>query len=315
MPSQEIEIIPYSPDLKIEWDAFVENSKNGTFLFLRDYLDYHADRFPDNSFLIFRKGKLYSLLPATSKDSILFSHAGLTYGGLIMNSKCSAEGILSAFNALIDRIKTNGFKSLIYKPVPHIYHSIPSEEDLYALFRNHATLLARNISSTVNFKNPLKIQPTRRSEIKKALENNIIVSRSHNFKGFWRILEDNLRSKYAAAPVHSLNEILSLAESFPENIKLFIAEKEGELLAGILCYFSRQVVHTQYISANDEGKRLGAVDAIIDYLLNLYSSNFSFFDFGTSCGDGGRFLHESLIYHKQSFGARGICYDTYQISL
>lgn len=43
----------YTPALKAEWDAAVEASRNGTFLFRRDYLEYHADRFPDCSYLFF----------------------------------------------------------------------------------------------------------------------------------------------------------------------------------------------------------------------------------------------------------------------
>ena len=33
----------YTPALKAEWNAAVEASRNGTFLFRRDYLEYHAD--------------------------------------------------------------------------------------------------------------------------------------------------------------------------------------------------------------------------------------------------------------------------------
>ena len=31
------------------WDQFIRESKNGTFLFMRDYMDYHQDRFVDFS--------------------------------------------------------------------------------------------------------------------------------------------------------------------------------------------------------------------------------------------------------------------------
>ena len=155
MSDSDFEIKKYTPDLKNIWNDFVESSKNGTFLFNRDYMDYHSDRFQDNSYLFYHKGKIYCLLPANRMNDVLYSHQGLTYGGLIMNDKCTAEGILKVFEVLIQELKFKGIKSLIYKPVPYIYHSQPSEEDLYALFRNNAKLCVRNISSTISLNNPI----------------------------------------------------------------------------------------------------------------------------------------------------------------
>ena len=46
-----IDIVKYNHNMKAEWDAFVKTSKNGTFLFMRDYMEYHNDRFIDYSLL------------------------------------------------------------------------------------------------------------------------------------------------------------------------------------------------------------------------------------------------------------------------
>ena len=35
----------YTPEQKTNWNVFIENAKNSTFLFNRDYMDYHSDRF------------------------------------------------------------------------------------------------------------------------------------------------------------------------------------------------------------------------------------------------------------------------------
>ena len=40
--------------MRAPWDTFVQESKNGTFLFVRDYMDYHRDRFQDCSLLVYR---------------------------------------------------------------------------------------------------------------------------------------------------------------------------------------------------------------------------------------------------------------------
>ena len=92
------EVRLYKDSNKTEWNQFVENSKNGTFLFHRDYMDYHADRFADFSLLIYRKEKLYTILPANRKDNTLYSHQGLTYGGFLMSNKVTANEMLEVMN-------------------------------------------------------------------------------------------------------------------------------------------------------------------------------------------------------------------------
>lgn len=320
-----IEIVRYNPDYKEIWNEFVGSSKNGTFLFNRNYMDYHNDRFDDNSYLIYKKGKLYSLLPANRKEEILYSHQGLTYGGLVMSDKCSAEGILGVFDALMEELRTIGIKKMVYKPVPHIYHRIPSEEDLYALFRHKAKLIVRNISSTIRFDSLINFSTLRKRMVKKAQKEKLIFSQSFDFDSFWKILEDNLKSTYDAKPVHSIEEFKRLAQAFPKNIKLWVAtssdsdNRENKMLAGVICYYSETAVHTQYISASPKGKRSGAVDLIINSLIEQENRDnregLSWLDLGTSNEDGGRYLNESLVYQKQGFGGRAICYDTYEIDL
>ena len=47
----QLSVVRYTSDQKIVWDSFVAASRNGTFLFMRDYMDYHADRFTDYSLM------------------------------------------------------------------------------------------------------------------------------------------------------------------------------------------------------------------------------------------------------------------------
>lgn len=315
MASPEIEVRIYNHSLKDVWDEFVDFSKNGTFLLKRDYMDYHSDRFQDLSLLVYRKGKLYCLLPGCVKEKVYYSHAGLTYGGLIMGLKCSATGILDVFAVIRKELRNYGIERLIYKPSPHIYHKYPSEEDLYALFRNDAQLKVRNISSTVPLASKLNFIKDRRAALRKAMNAGIIVEETADYQSFWNILEENLGDKYGVKPVHSLREMEGLVEKFPDNIRLFGAFKDGRMIGGVVCYITSMAVHAQYISADREGKSLGAIDAIVNFLLNERFNNKTYFDFGTSNENGGLFLNENLIYQKEGFGGRGVCYDTYEINL
>ena len=50
----------YEPKYFEEWNAFISTAKNATFLFNRDFMEYHSDRFEDFSLLIFDQDKLVS---------------------------------------------------------------------------------------------------------------------------------------------------------------------------------------------------------------------------------------------------------------
>lgn len=310
------EISRYSADEKDVWNDFVDRSKNGTFLFNRNYMDYHADRFCDFSLMFYYKDKLYAVLPANIRDGVLYSHQGLTYGGLIMGNDAKAADICSLFTELNEYLRLNDVRNVVYKAVPWIYSRYMAEEDLYALTNVcHARIVARDISSAIVLDDRIKFSELRRRGRNKARRNGVTIELSDDVATFWNILDNNLESKYGVAPVHSCAELELLMGRFPSNIKLYMAYHGGEALGGVVVYLCGQVVHTQYISASPEGKRLGALDLLFDTLIESCSGLFRYFDFGRSTENGGHYLNEALIFQKEGFGARGVCYDTYEWTL
>lgn len=311
-----IEIVRYSPEKSTAWDAFVAQSKNGTFLFNRNYMDYHNDRFHDHSLLFYKDGQLVAVLPANQEGRTFCSHQGLTYGGLLMSDSCRTAVVCDLFRRLNDYLHAEGFQHVVYSPVPHIFHRLPSEEDLYALLNVcGARLAARKVSSVIDLSQRLKWNRDRRYGVNKAFANGVSVQRSNDWPAFWEVLNTNLKEKYGAHPVHTLQEMELLASRFPEHIHLYTAEKDNRVVGGTVVYITPMVAHTQYISANQEGKQLRVMDAVFDELLNRLLWTARYFDFGTSNEDGGRTLVEPLIYQKEGFGARAVCYDTYEWTL
>lgn len=308
-----MEIRRYRREDKEIWNFFVSKARNATFLFDRNYMDYHADRFDDNSFMFYHKGKLKAVLPANVAGDTLYSHQGLTYGGLLLDKKATVEDVLECFDSLNSWLRENGISKVVYKALPWIYQQYPSEEDLYALtWKCKAQLISRNIASTIVIDNKLKFAESRKSGIRKALSLNIEVGESNDVDGFWHVLEDNLGNRYNAKPVHTASEMKLLMSRFPNNIKLYVAKMNGEIVGGTLIYVTPQVVHTQYISASVEGKKHGALDLLFDYIINKVYANCRYFDFGKSTEQGGAYLNEPLIFQKEGFGGRGVCYDWYQ---
>lgn len=311
-----MEIRRYRREDKELWNSFVSKARNATFLFDRNYMDYHDDRFDDNSFMFYHKGKLKAVLPANVAGDTLYSHQGLTYGGLLLDKKATVEDVLECFDSLNSWLRENGISKVVYKALPWIYQQYPSQEDLYALtWKCKAQLISRDISSTIVIDNKLKFAESRKSGIRKALSLNIEVGESNDVDGFWHVLEDNLGNRYNAKPVHTASEMKLLMSRFPNNIKLYVAKMNGEIVGGTLIYVTPQVVHTQYISASVEGKKHGALDLLFDYIINKVYANCRYFDFGKSTEQGGAYLNEPLIFQKEGFGGRGVCYDWYRWEL
>ena len=313
-----IEITRYTPQHKEEWDNFIRNSKNGTFLFHRGYMDYHSDRFADCSLMFYKAGRLAALMPANiiRGERMLQSHGGLTYGGLVMNDNTRAVDVLDIFNALKEYMQNIlDVKTLQYKPLPYIYNRGASDEPLYALFRHGAKVTARSISSTIETCHKVKFSEQRTRCIKKALNTGVACGESQKMEAFWQILTETLAVQHGCKPVHSVEEIKRLQSLFPENIKLYTATKESMTLAGVIVYEMPEVAHFQYIAASPEGKACGALDLLIAHLIKEVYSTKRFIDFGISTEQGGTILNEGLIHQKEGFGGRAVIYDTYELNI
>lgn len=297
------------------WNDFVRLSKNGTFLFDRGYMDYHSDRFVDHSLVLRSEDlRILALLPAAEHSNELHSHAGLTYGGLILGNATGSVAAIEMIEAVRAYLATNRLAVLHYKTIPSIYHQQPAEEDRYALFRAGAVLTRRDVLSVVPRDGRLKYQERRARGVKAAAKAGAEVVESQDFGPFWRVLEATLRERFGARPVHSLEEINVLHSRFPESIRLFEARVEGQTAAGCVIFETARVAHVQYIATSESGKKIHGLDAVFDHLLRNVYPDKHFFDFGGSNGDAGDMLNKGLVEQKEGFGARTIVHDYYALT-
>lgn len=311
----------YSNQKAEEWNDFVKASKNGTFLFLRAYMDYHSDRFADHSLMFYsEKGRLLAVMPANENGSALCSHQGLTYGGLVMSPGIHAAEVEKVFSATMDYLRERGFTEWIYKQMPYIYSSVPAQEDEYWLWRNGAEILACNLSSTVDYSvwETKSAEYCRRNALNRLRQQDIRLNMNARMSDYWDVLETCLKEKYNAAPVHTLQEMMRLQQLLPENIACCTAESaDGEILAGVVLYLKKDVVHVQYSATTATGRQLGAQDFLYLALIKHFADegNKRFFDLGTSNEEGGKVLNATLNRYKEGFGARGVTYKQWRIRL
>lgn len=158
----------YSATRKNEWDSFVVDSKTPLFLFKRDFMEYHSDRFIDASLMIYEEEVLVAVLPASRNEDVLVSHGGLTYGGLILSQKVKAETVLESVEAMMLFARSHKFNKILYKATPYIFSIHGAQEDLYSLFRVGAEIVRRDLSSIIFLDRRLKLSKGRKWLIARA---------------------------------------------------------------------------------------------------------------------------------------------------
>jgi hypothetical protein len=310
-----IRVVQYQAEHRRLWDEFVARAKNGVFLFQRDYMEYHADRFTDHSLMFFADERLVALMPANVADNTLVSHGGLTFGGIVSDERMKTPLMLEVFDALCAHLPDAEINKLIYKAVPHIYHDLPAEEDLYALFRHRAQLTRRDVSSTIFQPQRPAMSKDRKWRIRQGQKSGLEIRPSDDYEHFMAIVTQVLWTRHQLKPVHTAAELRLLAGRFPANIKLFGAYQDAQMLAGVVVYESRQVAHAQYISSTEEAREMGAADLLLDYLISDHYAAKRYFDFGISTEESGWHLNTGLINNKEGFGARAVLYDFYELTV
>ncbi len=316
-----IKLQKYEEKYKSVWNQTVVNSRNATFLFHRSYMDYHAQRIQDASLLFFDdKDKCIALFPASVSPiykDVVYSHHGLTYGGLLLTEKVKTTLLKDILRDMAGYYIALGYKELVYKPIPYIYHRKPTQEDLYWLFLAGAKMSACNLSTTIDLCSPILFSQLRKRKIHKAQGIPLVIKSDNNIlPTYWGLLESVLKERHDVSPVHSLSEITYLATNFPDNIKLYTIHSEhNELLAGVLLYMTDRVAHAQYIAASKEGRELGALDLLFSDIISEMRLSHKYFDFGISTEKSGQFLNEGLVFQKEGFGGHGVCYDVYNVNL
>jgi Acetyltransferase (GNAT) domain len=308
----EIKIIPYTDTWASRWNDFVAGSKNGTFLFHRQYLEYHAARFVDNSLMVVNDNNIIALLPANRLENSLMSHGGLTYGGWVVDHKMTVEKMLEIFEAMYAYARSQGIEKIIYKAMPKVFHRDFADEDLYALFRAQARRIRVDAGAALSIHQEMAWSKGKKQSLAKAEKAGIRVEISDKYIDFYHILEDVL-AHHGARPTHSLAELELLASRFPTQIQLLTALQNDEIIAGIVLYRCGQTLHTQYMASGEKGRALGGLEAIVRHIITTAAPGEKILNFGISTENHGMVLNSGLMAQKEMFGARCVVHETYEI--
>lgn len=246
-------------------------------------MDYHKDRFEDFSLLIYKGERLYALLPANINDDVVYSHQGLTYGSFVLQDSAKLKSTFLAFKEVLKFLFEERIKKLDIRIIPSFYNSLPSDELEYILYKAEGSLVKRDVILLIDYQNKLRFQKNRREGINKAKRKGLLVKVDGDYEKFWNeILIPNLKEKYNTSPVHSLDEIKLLAARFPKHIKQVNVYQDDKIVAGTTLFLTKNVVHPQYISGNENKNELGSLDLLMNDVFDHFKEGRNYFSFNTS---------------------------------
>ncbi|OBQ55559.1 FemAB family protein [Tamlana sp. s12] len=313
---KEYAVVRYTDSYYNQWNNFVENAKNATFLFHRDFMEYHKDRFEDFSLLIFKKDKIVGLLPANIQDNRIYSHQGLTYGGLLLQYGISAIKVFEIFKTLCFFLKQEGFLSFFIKQVPDFYCNGSNFEIPYILGNEKASL-DRHMVLAIDYSYPINFHKTKIKNRRKSEACNFEIKENDALEIFWKnVLEPRLQKKYNSMPVHSLDEIAYLQSRFPSKIKQYNIYHNGQVLAGITIFETQYVVKSQYGATTTLGEKMRALDYLFLFLIEKYKNEGKkFFSMGTVTDSSETGYSEGMLKQKEELGCSIYLQDYFTIDL
>ncbi|WP_431136482.1 FemAB family protein [Psychroserpens mesophilus] len=295
----------YHSEFKNQWNEFVANSQNATFLFHRDFMEYHQDRFEDFSLMVYAGNKLLAIFPANKVNGTVHSHQGLTYGGLFFRDQLNLKDVEVVIAKLLEFLKTHKIRSVIVKLLPEFYHfeSFKTICDLQN-FKN-TSILKQNIVMAIDYHQDFKINKTKIKRFKKLQTNGYSIKEGQlEFNVFWnRLLVKRLAEKHNSKPVHSLSEIAYLHSKFEDEILQYNIYRDEEILAGITIFKKGKIVKSQYGMASIEGEKVNALDMLFVFLIYKFKEEgMQYFSMGTVSNDTKLGYSKGMLNQKKELG-------------
>ena len=298
------------------WNDFISQATNATFLFDRNFMEYHADRFQDFSLLVFEEDILQAVVPANCKDNQIFSHQGLTYGGFVFRNEFPIGQIEKVLSETFSFLQSQGFVKCEIKAMLPFYAPDFHAEIQQVLSDKQAKITAQKMNLAIDFRTEYSISKSKLKHYRRLQSEGLVVKKEADCTIFWQeVLEPLLLEKYQTKPLHSLAEINSLQSKFPNHIEQYNLYRDGKILAGITLFKTATVIKSQYGATTENGKKFRALDYLFLYLIDSFKADYDYFDMGTVDDNSELGYNEGLLNQKKELGCSVYSQNIFQIAL
>lgn len=285
-----------------EWDNMWQNCNYATFFHSRTWAEiWHVyskgESSPDAKIILFSDGKK-ALLPLSSKKKMMglvkhysTSPAG-TFGGWLSEDQLTIEHGKLLVNFLSETIKTTSWRLNPYDP-------LLAELDIKIKKEDETHVLDLSVGFDVIHNNWTKGHSSAARKARKAGVTIKEASNKTDWQKYYLIYEDSLRRwGESASSKYEWNLFEIMRNKKSPNIKLWLAEYEGEIIAGALCFYARQHVVYWHGAALEKFFNIRPVNLLMyEVIKNACEEKYKWYDFNPSGG------HEGVKRFKKSFGA------------
>ncbi len=161
---------------------------------------------------------------------------------------------------------------------------------------------------------------SKRRDYRYSLKNDLIfreLTTKEEIADYYRVLLMNLK-KLGLNPVHSLDDLYDLKfNRFFDQISFYGVYKDQTMIAGSMIFlFDGHIMHTQYLSSDEEYLNLFPMDFLIENLIQTaLNRNCDIFTFGICTEDLGHHLNLGLSRFKEGFGTEYCINRSYELKL
>ncbi len=301
------------------WETFVETANNGTIFHTLRFLSYHpAHRFKNHHLIIKEQNNIVALMPAIEEQQTVISHKGASYGGFVLEPSLGIHQTYLVVAHTVEHLKGLGFKKIVLTQPPLVYLANPNQYLDFALIKNGFHYRKREITAVIplDVGEPLlTFHADARRSTKKAIREGVVVKISQDYKSYYEILKNNLGMRHNVLPTHTLDELLTLKDLFPEKIMLFAAYLKEKMLGGMVIFVTNErVILAFYISHDEKYQSYRPVNLLFYEVIKWgRDQGFNYLDLGTFTLNMNP--NWGLGRFKENFNARGFLRDTYEIDL
>lgn len=324
-----MQVISYSDNRLAAWDAFVAESRNGTFFHTRRFLGYHpAGKFKDASLFFEKDDNICATLSAAAVEEDgkrwLVAHPGASYGGLVLSHKCGMAETREILDALMTHAKGAAFHGVRFlRLTPPSVRRASSDDQEYWLYQTGWQLMRFELATSLFLTGVAEedvyalFSGKCRNAVRQGERSGLVVRESQDFASFWPILEGMLQARHAAKPTHSLPEIQKLKQLCPEDIRLFAAYDGDRMVAGTVgIVLHPGAIYTLYMAQDYEYQEKRPMHLLLAHVAKLcIREKKSVLHFGISTEDGGKVVNDNLFFFKESFGGRSVRRESWQYAL
>ena len=300
-----------------EWDATWQKCDYATYFQSREWADIwkiytEGQICPEPKLISFSDGKK-ALLPLSSQRILkgltkqyLSSPAG-TFGGWISFDRLNEEHS----SLLIDYL-LNTFNNFVWRINPYNENEFVSEAVKANIENEETYALSLKLGFETIYQQWKKEKKSLVRKIKKAVKEGVSIRKAStldDWQDYYQVYEESLNrwdkkvtSRYEWKLFNNIYQLNS------PNVNLWLATYQEKIIAGALCFNSKQHIVYWHGAALSEYFHLRPVNLLMCEIIKYAcEGEYSWFDFNPSGG------HEGVTAFKKSFGAEALLCPTVSI--